>query len=123
MCSVASCVNDLIFYCSVLGDKKADPNSFDDILTKYCIQWRGIGLKLGLEKCILDNIEADHPLQRECLEKTLDAWLKQDQDKATWGVLELAITNANRVKLALEPLQSLDSKHKTGNYCIILCTN
>lgn len=78
---------------------------------------------MGLESCVLDNIAADHSPVQKCLEKTLDAWLKQDQDKATWGVLELAITNANRVKLGLEPLQNLDSKHKTGNYCIILCTN
>ena len=71
--------------------------------------WREIGLKLRLENSVLDIIEVEHTQQRKRLEKTLDAWLKQNQDKATWGVLELAITNANRAELALQPLSDLDT--------------
>jgi len=42
----------------------------------------------------------------------LDKWLRLDGDKATWGVLELAITNANHEDLGLPAI--LASK-------IILC--
>ena len=38
------------------------------------------------------------------IQKTLDAWMEQCQDEATYGALELAITNANRVKLGLKKL-------------------
>ena len=34
----------------------------------------------------------------------LNSWVKMDQDKATWGTLELALSNANRVELGLDPL-------------------
>jgi len=69
---------------------------------------------LGLQSSVLDIIEADYPHdQRKRLSKTLDAWIKQDQDKATWGVLELAITNANRVELALSPLPDLNTSKNT----------
>ena len=69
---------------------------------------------MGLQSSVLDIIEADYPHdQRKRLSKTLDAWIKQDQDKATWGVLELAITNANRVELALSPLSDLNTSKNT----------
>ena len=94
----------------IIGNEKADPGSFDEIVTKHCILWREIGLKLGLKSSVLDIIDADNPNdQKKRLSKTLDAWIKQDQDKATWGVLELAITNANRAQLALPLLSYLDT--------------
>jgi len=102
------------------GDDKVTPNSFGDIVTRYASLWREIGLKLGLEISVLDNIEADCPQQRKRLEKILDAWLKLDQDNATWGALELAITNANRAELGLEPLSDLAaSKICVHNYAVI----
>jgi len=58
-----------------------------------------------LKSFVLDNIEDDYPRRlRERFEKMLNSWVKMDQDKATWGTLELALSNANRVELGLEPL-------------------
>jgi len=94
----------------IVGDQKADPSAFPEIITDHCGLWRAIGLKLGLQSSVLGIIEADFPNdQRQRLSKTLDTWIKQDQDKATWGVLELAITNAIRAELALPSLSNLDT--------------
>ena len=47
---------------------------------------------------------SDHPMQnRECLRATLEKWLQLNVG-VTWGNLELAITNANRENLGLQPL-------------------
>ena len=44
----------------------------------------------------LDNVEADYHEQRKRFEVTLRKWMKLAGDNATWDLLELAITNANR---------------------------
>ena len=100
-----------ISYC-ILADDKVDPNEIDNILTEYCRLWKGVGLKLGLEAPVLNNIEADYRHQRKRFDKTLSAWMDLYQDKATWGVLELAITNANRADLGIKPLS--ESKTDRG---------
>ena len=66
--------------------------------------WRPIGLKLGLDTSVLNNAEADYHGQRKRFEVMLSMWMKQDGENATWGVLELAITNANREELSIEAL-------------------
>ena len=82
---------------------------YQKFLTNYCLQWRSIGLQLGLEQAPLDVINADHRNQnRECFRLTLDKWLQQDT-KATWSKLELAITNANRVTLGIDVLATSKS--------------
>ena len=74
-------------------------------LTKYCGHWRSIGLNLGLSNDVLNVIQSDHPAQEgERFRIVLQRWLEQDI-KATWSTLELAITNARRKELTLEPLQ------------------
>jgi len=78
----------------------ADPANINELLTRHCTLWRGTGLNLGLKESLLDSIEHDHKAQRKCFDITLKMWLQKDQDKATWGVLELAITNANRAELS-----------------------
>ena len=89
-----------------------------EILTKYAGLWRGVGLNLGLKSFLLNNIEEENHLQRQRFEKTLDAWIKQDQDNATWSVLELAITNANRAVLGLKRLTKSMIKRYVYNSCI-----
>ena len=74
-------------------------------LTKHCGYWRSIGVNLGLSNDVLNMIQRDWPTQeRERLRVTLEKWLDQDI-KATWSTLELAITNAYREELNLKPLQ------------------
>ena len=59
---------------------------------------------MGLKFAVLQNIECENRQQRRRFEETLHAWIYQDQDRATWGILELAITNANRAELGYGPL-------------------
>ena len=72
-------------------------------LIEYCTLWRSIGYKLGLEDAVLNNIQSDCLIQRERFTVTLQKWLEQDE-RSTWNTLELAITNARREELNLEPL-------------------
>ena len=72
-------------------------------LTEYCTLWRSIGYKLGLEDAVLTNIQSDCIIRRECFTVTLQKWLDQDE-RPTWNTLELAITNARREELSLQPL-------------------
>ena len=52
---------------------------------------------------VLNEVEADHHAVKERFRVTLEKWLQLD-DGVTWGNLELAITNANRENLNLQPL-------------------
>ena len=45
-----------------------------------------------------------------CLRNTLDKWLKLNTDDATWKTLEIAITNVNRSKLGLNPVNDVYGK-------------
>ena len=92
------------------------------ILTEHCKLWQGTGLNLGLTQGVLDSIEHDHGALRKRFEETLKMWLRKDQDKATWGVLELAITNANRAELSFPKL--LQCKHTTfSSHTYLVCFN
>ena len=56
-----------------------------------------------------------HPMQdRECFRVTLEKWLQLNVG-VTWGNLELAITNANRESLGLQPLTT--GKEYYSNIC------
>ena len=45
-----------------------------------------------------------------CLRYTLDKWLELNTDDATWKTLEIAITNVNRLKLGLNPVNDVYGK-------------
>ena len=54
------------------------------------------------------RIKIDHPLQNiACLRETLDKWLKFNTDDTTWRTLEVALTNVNRAKLGLDPVDKV----------------
>ena len=91
-------------YSKCIGGERPAAKDYQKFLIEYCLEWQSIGLQLGLKQALLNVIEADHRNQhRECLRLTLENWLQMDT-KATWSKLELAITNANRVKLGIDPL-------------------
>ena len=59
---------------------------------------------------------SDNPNEsRKCFGVTLEKWLKMNVE-VTWGNLELAITNANRQNLDLQPLTA-------GKECLIIATS
>ena len=78
---------------------------------KYATSWYDIGIELGLDLDVLDIIEKDHPQQSvTCFKKMLDKWLKLTVNDATWGTLEVALTNVNRAKLGLDPVDDVYGK-------------
>jgi len=88
----------------MLDDQRPEQKDLLKFLTDYCKHWRDIGLLLGLEPSLLDLVASVHPMQdRECFRVTLEKWLRLNVG-VSWGNLELAITNANRASLGLEPL-------------------
>ena len=81
------------------------------VTTKYATDWYNIGIELEVDLCVLDNIKQNNLNQSEaCFQKTLDKWLKLNTDDAKWGVLEVALTNVNRAKLKLDPVDSVYGK-------------
>ena len=88
----------------ILDDQKPESKDLQRFLTDYCKYWRDIGLLLGLKSSVLDLVASTHPMQdRECFRATLEKWLQLNVG-VTWSNLELAITNANRESLGLQPL-------------------
>ena len=81
------------------------------VTNKYESDWQDIGIELGLELDELDIIERNYPQQSlTCFQWTLDRWLKLNNDDATWKTLEIAITNVNRTKLGLDPVDHVHGK-------------
>ena len=80
------------------------------VTRKYAIDWYNVGIELGLELDV-HIIENDNPQQSvNCFQKTLDNWLQLNTDNATWKILEVALTNVNRAKLGLDPVNSIFGK-------------
>ena len=81
------------------------------VTTKYATDWYNIGIELEVDLCVLDNIKQNNLNQNEaCFQKTLDKWLKLNTGDATWKTLEVALTNVNRAKLKLDPVDSVYGK-------------
>jgi len=94
----------LISYTIHAGSQRPGSRDLQRFLTDYCKFWKDIGLQLGLKSVVLDQVASAHPMQdRECFRVTLEKWLQLNVE-VTWENLELAITNANRVNLGLQPL-------------------
>ena len=75
---------------------------------KHAIDWYDIGIELGLELEVLDIIKKDNPQQSAtCFQKTLNMWLQLNSDNATWKTLEVALTNVNRAKLQMDPVEDV----------------
>ena len=81
------------------------------VIKKYANDWEDIGIELGLKFSMLRIIARDNPQQAVvCLRETLDEWLNFNTDDATWKTLEVALTNVNRVKLGLDPVDDVYGK-------------
>ena len=81
------------------------------VTRKYASDWEDIGMELGLELDVLKIITRDNTLQSiACLRETLNKWLKLNNDDTTWKTLEVALTNVNREKLGLDPVDDVYGK-------------
>ena len=98
----------VLFY---IGYETPKARDYQKFLMEYCLEWKAIGLNLGVNQAVLKVIEADHHNQcKECFGLTLEKWLQQDI-KATWSKLELAITNANRAALGINNVLHTSKAH------------
>jgi len=83
----------------------------------YAADWKDIGLELGLQLYTLNNIQKNnHSIVEECLKDVLDKWLTLTPN-ATWGTLEIALTNVKRQQLGLDPV---DDVHKVSSKISLL---
>ena len=87
----------------IIANQRPESKDLQRFLTDYCKHWRGTGLQLGLKSSVLDQVEADYHTLSERFRVTLEKWLQLNVG-VTWANLELAITNANRQSLGLQPL-------------------
>ena len=88
----------------VLDNQQPQLKDLQILITKHCTDWKDIGQRLGLEDSVIKQVEYDYRTARECFRAILERWLDLKVG-VTWGNLELAITNANRVKLGYQPLE------------------
>ena len=80
------------------------------VMRENANKWEDIGKELGLDLDKLKITAKDNPLDiRKCFLTTLDQWLKGDPG-ASWRRLEVALTNVNRAKLGLDPVDDVYGK-------------
>ena len=83
------------------------------VIKTYAPDWKAIGLELNLKTSTLEIFEKDYPQNcTVCFEKTLNMWLKSTP-RATWRILEVAITNVQRARLSLKPLPDANGEYVT----------
>ena len=73
----------------------------------YAADWESIGMELELKYETLYIISRDHQHDSiTCFKRTLDKWLTSNPH-GTWRTLEVAITNVNRSRLGLKPVDDI----------------
>ena len=74
------------------------------VIKIHAAEWMDIGLELGLQYNTLMIFSKNN--QKECVpcfQNTLNEWLNLNPN-ATWGMLEVAITNVRRARNNLDPV-------------------
>ena len=94
------------------------------VTRKHAADWKGIGIELGLSLGTLNIIEKDHPLKsEECFIAMVDGWIQRTGIDATWKALEVALTNVNRQKLDLDPVDDVHGMTKVNKNVCQHCNN
>ena len=92
------------------------------VIKKFAANWKDIGLELGLQYDTLKIIGQNTPNKVEdCLKDVLDKWLKLNP-KATWRMLEVALTNVRRQQLGLDPLDDTYGEISLAVMLYFICT-
>ena len=98
-------VDSLISYAESQRPEMKDINRYTK---SYADSWKDVGVELGLQFDRLGIIEKDYSSDCvACFQATINSWLKLTGDKATWKALEVALTNVNRQKLNLDPVDDV----------------
>ena len=78
------------------------------VTRKHAVDWKDIGIELDLKLSALNIIESNHPLKCEaCFQAMIDKWIESTSENVTWRALEIALTNVNRQKLDLDPVDDV----------------
>ena len=81
------------------------------VVYTHAIKWKNIGIELGLEFDVIEEIEAKYNNDKvHCFQKALHMWLKKEAPCPSWNTLEVAITNVNRTESGLDPVASVYGK-------------
>lgn len=89
--------------------KRPSMKDINRYVKKYAANWKDIGLELEIDFDELAIIERDHHSSDcvACFQVMINHWLKVTTDNATWKTLEVALTNVNRQKLKLDPVDDV----------------
>ena len=83
------------------------------VIKKYAPDWEDIGLELGLQYNTLKMFSTNNPKDcGPCFRNTLNEWLNLNPN-ATWGMLEVAITNVRRTSNGLDPVTDVYGEYVT----------
>ena len=74
---------------------------------KYADDWRDIGVELDLDDDVLFSIAFSHDDNKAKFQTMIIYWIKKSCVDATWKALEVALTNVNRRKLGLYPVDDV----------------
>ena len=78
------------------------------VTRKHAADWKEIGIELGLQSATLNIIERNNPLKCEdSFQAMIDKWIESTTENITWRALEVALTNVNRQKLDLNPVDDV----------------
>ena len=77
------------------------------VIRKYDADWKDVGRELNLNHERLTVIEANHSFNNaESFYSMINKWISTDYNP-TWKALEVALTNVNRGKLGLDPVDDV----------------
>jgi len=77
------------------------------VVSKCAVDWKDIGISLGLKFSTLNSIEKDNPRQSvDRFRKILDEWLKSTPN-VTWKTLLVALTNVRGQQLGPDPFDDV----------------
>ena len=109
--------------CFLVINSRPELKDLNNLVTpEYGVHWKVIGTQLGIEKGILDSIEASYPTNvLWCCNKFLETWHETDTD-ASWKKIIEAI-NCPAVA-ALRTVNTTSLQVISGNHlstCICIC--
>ena len=85
------------------------------VTNKYAVDWNNIGIELNLQTAALSTIRGS---DQACFQAMINKWLLSTGDKATWKAMEVAITNVQRQKLGLGPVDDVYGMKNTYVYTV-----
>ena len=92
--------------CYIENDKPTVKNINRYVTWKYADDWREIGLELDLHDGILDSCSSVYGDSKKKFHRMITDWIEKGVN-TTWIALEVALTNVNRQKLGLYPVDDV----------------